>query len=84
MTPSRESLEQHWHRLGIEAGEYVGTALLLADAHLVGRRFRWERAQATWFADEGEAKLFDDDGHLVARLVVSSGEGRITERRHAA
>ena len=68
MQALRTTLETHWSDLGIEPGEFQGVSLLLRDNHLVGQRLAWESAQATWFAEPNEAKLFDDGGHLVLKL----------------
>jgi len=82
----RETLERHCTRLGIDAGDFEGVSMLLRDGHFTGRRFRWSRAQAVWFAEESEAKLYDGQGRLVARIAVVDASSRelATTSRHAA
>lgn len=68
MLSLRTALESQLIQLGVEPGDFQGVSLLLRENFLVGQRLTWAGAQAVWFAEPNEAKLFDDRGHVIARL----------------
>ena len=68
MLALRTALESQLVHLGIEPGEFHGVSMMLRENFLVGQRLSWAGAQAIWFAEPNEAKLYDDRGQVIARL----------------
>lgn len=68
MLALRTALESQLVQLGIEPGEFHGVSMMLRENFLVGQKLSWAGAQALWFAEPNEAKLYDDRGQVIARL----------------